>query len=177
MRIVDQAAQRLAGLHWLAYLLTGNRDVSVDVAIESVDFEDEDNPSFSAWMDAWSRRVVIAKALAAIRRELAVSHERMKSARVGKTVLPGRDWVLGPSVGKAGIEKALLALDVFPRAALVLTVLEGMAVADAAVLLDGDTEEVLKARAIGLRELTVNLARPDGDRRQPSGAGIPQWAC
>ena len=144
--------------------------------MESVDFDDVDNPYFAAWMEAWSRRVVIAKALAAVRRELAASRERMRSDNLHKPVLPTPDWTLPSGVGKDGLEMALLAMDVFPRAALVLTLLEGMAVADAAVLLDGSPGEVRKALAIGAQQLTASLARRYVGNCPPPGALAPLGA-
>ena len=68
------------------------------------------------------------------------------------------DWSLSPDTTKADLEKALLAIDPFPRAALLLLVFEGIRMADAAALLDADPALIRKAQAIGLRELTANLA-------------------
>ena len=53
---------------------------------------------------------------------------------------------------------ALLAIDLFPRATLLLLVFEGMQIADAATLLDTEPDLLKKAEAIGLRELTANIA-------------------
>jgi DNA-directed RNA polymerase specialized sigma24 family protein len=60
------------------------------------------------------------------------------------------------------LERALLAIDVFPRAALLLSIFEGVPVADAAILLDAEPQLVRKAQAIGLMELTSRLARMQG---------------
>src|SRR5437899_4040760 len=66
-------AQYAADLHWLAFLLTGRREQSIDLAVETVAEFDTDRPFFAAWMEAWARRVLIAKALTGIREELAAS--------------------------------------------------------------------------------------------------------
>ena len=58
----------------------------------------------------------------------------------------------------AELEKALLAIDLFPRSALLLRVFEGFGMADAATLLDANPALIRKAQAIGLCELTTNLA-------------------
>jgi DNA-directed RNA polymerase specialized sigma24 family protein len=162
MQILEQASRHAADLHWLAFLLTGRRESSLDIAVETVASQDVASPYFSTWMLAWSRRVVIAKALAAIRDELAASTRRTELKRVNKPAMPPRDWALDPGTTKVEIEKALLAIDVFPRAALLLSVFEGVPMADAAVLLDADTDLVRKAQVIGSRELTSNLARMQG---------------
>ena len=73
MRKIGQANQHAASLHWLAFLLTGNREQSVDIAADTTDASGSANPFFESWMVAWSRRVAIAKALTTIRNELAAS--------------------------------------------------------------------------------------------------------
>jgi len=150
------------GIYWLAFLLTGRREPSIAVALDAVDVQDSASSFFSTWMLAWSRRVVIAKALAAIRSELAASADRTASRRAEKATLPPRNWALSRDTTKAQIERALLAIDMFPRCALLLTVFEGVSPEDAAILLDGDRDLVRKAQTIGLRELTFNLARMQG---------------
>jgi DNA-directed RNA polymerase specialized sigma24 family protein len=106
--------------------------------------------------------VVIAKALAAIRCELGISARGMESQRAKKSALPPRGWVSGQEPTKIQIERALLAVEVFPRCAVLLTVFEGMSLEDAAILLDADQDLVRKARMAGLRELTSNLAKMHG---------------
>jgi len=150
------------GIYWLAFLLTGRREPSIAVALEALDGPDCANSFFATWMLAWSRRVVIAKALAAIRGELAASAGRTASRRGEKAALPPRNWSLDGDTTKGQIERALLAIDMFPRCALLLTVFERVSIEDAAILLDGDRDLVRKAQTIGLRELTLNLARMQG---------------
>ena len=162
MRILEQANRHAADLHWLAFLLTGRREPSVEIAVETVGSQDFASPQFSTWMLAWARRIVIAKALSAIRKELHASAQRTKSKRMNKPALPTGGWALDQSTSKVELERALLAIDVFPRVALVLAVFEGVPVPDAAVLLDADPDLVRKAQAIGLRELTSNLAKMQG---------------
>ena len=146
-----------AHLYWLAFLLTGRRDVSVDIALETALLRSEDNAFFNSWMGAWARRVVIATALAEIRRDLAASAQRTKAARIKKSVSP-RNWSLPADTTKGRIEQALLAMDMFPRAALLLSIFEGVRAADAATLLDADIALVKKGVAIGLSAFTANLA-------------------
>jgi hypothetical protein len=102
---------------------------------------------------------VIAKALAAIRDELAASARRTESRRVNKSALSDLDRILDRGATEVEIERALLATDMFPRAALLLAVFEGVTITDAAVLLDAGPDLIRKAQAIGAQELTRNLAR------------------
>jgi DNA-directed RNA polymerase specialized sigma24 family protein len=162
MSAPQQAKNRAAALYRLAFLLTGDRARSLDVALEAIDSGDCTNSFFSGWMMAWSQRLVIAKALSGIRDDLAASARRTATLSIEKFALPPRDRLLDPDADGTGrqIETALLAIDVFPRSALLLTVFEGMSPDDAAILLDADRDLVRKARIVGLQELTRNLA-PD----------------
>jgi hypothetical protein len=65
--------QGAADLHWLATLLTGSREIAVDVTVHAIDSGGGENSFFSNWISAWSRRLVIARALTAVREELGVS--------------------------------------------------------------------------------------------------------
>jgi DNA-directed RNA polymerase specialized sigma24 family protein len=158
----EPASERMVDLYWLAFLFTGHSESSVEIAIESLDSQDEANPFFSTWMSAWSRRVVIAKALSSIRKDLVDSANRTKSAHTGKSAFPPRDWTLNPAPTKAQLEAALLTIDVFPRCALVLSFFEKASLEDTAVLLNADRSLVGKAQLIGLQELNRNLARMQG---------------
>jgi len=162
MQTLEQANKRAADLYWLAFLLTGHRGLSVDATLEAVAFPSDANPFFSAWMVAWSRRVFIAKALATIRNELAASARRTASKGAEKTALPPRNWTLHRDTTKVQLESALLAIDVFPRCALVLSVFEGVSLEDVALLLDSERGLVRKAQMVGLRELTRDLAQKQG---------------
>jgi DNA-directed RNA polymerase specialized sigma24 family protein len=150
---------RVVDLHWLAFLLTGDHESSIEIIAESADSLDDSNAFFSTWMLSWSRRLVIAKALAKVRDQLAASTRRTESVRISKRALAPRGWELGPNSSRSDLQEALLAIDLFPRAAVVLSIFEGMSVQDAAVLLDVNPDLVKKGRAIAVRELTANLAR------------------
>ena len=159
-------------IYWLAYLLTGQREPSLDVALEAIDLSDDANPFFSTWMLAWSRRLVIAKALPVIRDELAASARRTASMRDTKPTLPQPGWALDRRTTKIQLDRALLAIDPFPRCALLLSIFEGMALEDAAILLDVDQRLVRKGQIAGLRELTRNLAKMQGCISTPT-KGFP----
>jgi DNA-directed RNA polymerase specialized sigma24 family protein len=151
-----------ADLYWLAFLLTGRQDVSIHIAADTAVSGDHASPFFGEWMRGWQRRLVVGRALTAIHDELADSARRTQLARgtdsVRGSAAQQRNWSLSADTTKADLQEALLAIDTFPRAALLLLVFERMRMADVAVLLDSDPELIRKAQAIGLRELTANLA-------------------
>jgi len=156
MPTLTQIDRQAGDLYWLAFLLTGRREAGVDVAVEALDSADG-NAFFSALMLAWARKVVIAKALGVIRQELAASALRIASARARNHPTP-RNWSLSSEATKVELERALLAIDAFPRCVLLLSLFEGMSLDDATVLLDVDRELIRKAQAFALQELTNNLA-------------------
>lgn len=160
----QQTNQQATSLYWLAFLLTGHREASVDAAVEALDSA-ESNTFFSAWMMAWARKVVISKALAAIRQELAESAVRLASLRGRNYPAPPRNWALAPGATKVQLERALLAIDTLPRCVLLLSLFEGLSLDDATVLLDVDRDLVRKAQALALQELTRNLAGMAGAAR------------
>jgi len=161
MTTENDTRNHVADLYWLAFLLTGHEDLSIEIAADTAVSGDYASPFFSDWMRGWQRRLVIGRALTAIHDELADSARRTQLARAnssaGSSVAP-RNWSLNPDTTKADLQQALLAIDLFPRAVLLLGVFEGMRMEDAAILLKADSALIRKAQAIGLRELTANLA-------------------
>jgi DNA-directed RNA polymerase specialized sigma24 family protein len=167
-------------LYWLAFLLTERQDLSVDIAAETAMSSDDASPFFAEWMRGWQRRLAIGRALTAIHNELANSARRTQLAHANGSAAPQRNWSLSPDTTKADLQQALLSIDLFPRAALLLLVFQGIRVADAAILLDADPALIRKAQAIGLRELTINLAdqnSPEDQRRNKSATGAPKKLC
>ena len=164
-REARDAKKEAVDLSWLAYLLTGRRDISIDFAGDTAVATDDADSFFATWMRTWSRRIAIAKVLAPIHAELAASARRTDLAKAPVSAPPPREWSPSPDTTKRQIEEALLAIEVFPRAALLLLVFEGVRITDAAALLDSDAALVRKAQAIGARELASNLAPKDGLQR------------
>lgn len=171
MQLTEQANGRAADLYWLAYLLTGERAPSLDLTLETLDLDNRTSGFYSSWMLSWSRRVVISKALAAVREELGASARRTESWRVGRTAPAPPNWQIAPGANKIQLERALLAIDIFPRCALVLSIFEKLSPHDTAVLLGTDTELIRKAQVIGLVELTRNLARMQGGTCEARAGG------
>ena len=169
MEPVEQAKRNVADLHWLATVLTGSRETAADVTLQALDSEDGTNSFFSIWMDTWSRRIVIAKALATIREEIIQSTRRTASFDTKKSKLPPRSWALDGKTTRSDLERALLPIDAFPRAAVLLLLFERVPLRDSAVLLDAEPDLVRKGLAEGVRELTINLAAMQGWKSEGTG--------
>lgn len=158
MTTENDTRKHVADLYWLAFLLTGREDLSIEIASDAAVSSDHARPFFSDWMRGWQRRLVIGRALSAIHDELAESERRTQLGTASGSAAPPRNWSLSSDTTKADLQQALLAIDLFPRAVLLLRVFEGIRMEDAATLLDADPALMRKAQAIGLRELTANLA-------------------
>jgi hypothetical protein len=90
-----------ADLHWLVFLLTGQRELSIDITVEAAISRDDANSFLDTWMQAWSRKMVIANARAVIRHELAESAHRTELASIDRWKVPPREWSLDPGTTKA----------------------------------------------------------------------------
>jgi DNA-directed RNA polymerase specialized sigma24 family protein len=157
--VPERTTQSAADLHWLSALLTGRREIALDVTEQSIAPAVDASTFFSTWMLAWSRRLVIAKALTAVREDLVASARRTAGRRAGRSALPPRSWAPDRGTTKSDLERALLSMDVFPRAVVLLLVFEALPLNDAAILLDAEPDLVRKAQTAGVRELTIKLAR------------------
>jgi DNA-directed RNA polymerase specialized sigma24 family protein len=170
-RNTEDIRKDAADLWWLAFLLTGRQDLSIEIASDAaVSAADYASPFFADWMRGWQRRLVIGRALTAIHDELTESARLTQIARVhglaGNSAALKRNWSLSPDTTQADLQEALLSIDLFPRAALLLLVFEGIRMADAVILLDADPALIRKAQAIGLHELTANLADKNWPKEQ-----------
>ena len=123
-------------------------------------------------MLAWARKIVIAKLLGAVRDELGASARRMELRRVGPGVPTRGSRQLLRGTTKIQFERALLAIDLFPRCALVLSAFEKLSREDTAVLIGGDRELVRKAEAIAFAELTRNLLQMQSGRSEVTGSTV-----
>jgi DNA-directed RNA polymerase specialized sigma24 family protein len=129
----------------------------------AMDRNDSSNPFFRNWVVSWARKLVIVKARNAVDAELAVSarRTRQRPSNAGLDTPQPVDWNLA-DFDKLELERALLAIDVLPRWALLLTVFERASISDAASLLNVEYDLLTFARTIGLRELACNIAREQG---------------
>jgi len=153
--IEDHAAE----LHWLAYLLTGSHDRSVRAITKALDADDYANPAMADFMLSWSRKLVIAESMDTMRPELLESAWR--TARLEEpdpASLAAVRPISSQQMTTPELERALLAIDLFPRCALLLTVFEKLSLGDAALLLNADKALVRKAQSQGLLELARAVA-------------------
>ena len=106
---------------------------------------------------------MIAAALGAIAPELTDSVRRVERSRLEDVAylgsLSSENWVDVQNITRLEFEQAVLALDVFPRCALLLTVFERLSIRDTAILVGADEAMVRKARRLGLIDLTRNIGR------------------
>ena len=126
------------------------------------DFGGRNNPVFTQFMTAWSRKLITASSFEAIRPELRESALRVEQAPDSDPAeLEGLGIPAGSGYGsitRPELEQAVLAIDLFPRYALLLTVFEKLPVADAALLLNASQALVRKGQRQALIELTRNIA-------------------
>ena len=110
-------------LYWLTYLLTGNADQGLQAFDRALDFAKNENPAFEGFMQSWSRKLIVMEALGTIRKDLQASIARTAKQTVEAQ---GRLQIAKPEIGKDAFEGAVIAIDAFPRCAMLLTIFEGM---------------------------------------------------
>ena len=159
-KLIETFEENASQLYWLAFLLTGNAERSVQAFDRALDFDEDENPAFGEFMSTWTRKLIIVEALGTMEKELRASRQR--TARLGEE--PSGNPCLGrPSyIGKAAFEEAVTAIDAFPRCAMLLTIFEGMSIQAASVLLHEDEALTRKAQQIGIVQLTRHLAGDSG---------------
>jgi hypothetical protein len=153
--------QRRSELLSLAYLLTGDAEVSVAAVAEMRG----GGGFFDDWMEAWARRVAVSKALSGVHSQLAASIARTRQAarrEPADGAIPSASGGADRGVTEGQLRDALFALDLFPRCALVLTVYERMPFADVAVLLGVEERFLARVLAVSARELARKLALEQG---------------
>ena len=139
-------------LCWLAYLITGDWDQGIEAVVTVLCSEGSEH-QLSA--DS-ARRPVVAAAVGVVGPELRKSASRAAQTAEKELVLTGLSTQVST---RQELQRGLLAIDVFPRCALLLTVLEGWSIEDAALLLDVDEALVLHARNLGLIQLVCAQSR------------------
>jgi hypothetical protein len=159
-QLIEVFEENSSELYSLAFLLTGNTDRGVEAFNRALDF-DEDNPVFGKFMNAWARKLIIVEALATIKNELRMSKQRVVRAAEDELAKDVR-LKKRPYIGREEFEEAVIAIDAFPRCAMLLTIFEGMSNKAAAVLLNEDETLTRKAQRLGIVQLTRNLAGDSG---------------
>lgn len=163
----------------LAFWLTGDPAATIDAVAEALDGHDAADGFFQALMTVWARKLVIAKALGAVHSQLAASIHRTRIRSAGVPPdwdsLPPPAWTARHEVTRAYIDKALLAIDLFPRCTLLLLVFEKLSLDDVSTLLNADKELVKKAEEIAFTELTRNIALEQG--WAPTSGARASWTA
>jgi len=163
MYTVEDAYGPASNLYWIAFLLTGRSELSLNVILEVLDSENGLDLISSPQTLPGVRTRVIIRALAAIREEVSAWAQQAALQSSDPTVLSLSSWPIGPNITQAQLEEAILDIDVFSRCALLLTVFEGLTVDEAAELLYSNREMIDCGREGGLRELTRNLSSITSD--------------
>jgi hypothetical protein len=65
MMLTQVFEEHVAELYWLAYLITGDQDRSVQAFTDALDC-DEANPTFREFMISWARKLVVVAALSLV---------------------------------------------------------------------------------------------------------------
>jgi hypothetical protein len=169
--LIETFEKNASELYWLAFLLTGNADRSVQAFDRALDFDEDENPAFGDFMNTWARKLIIVEALGTMEKELRASRQR--TARLGEE--PASNPCLGrPSyIGKDEFEEAVLAIDAFPRCAMLLTIFEGMSIGQASVLLNAEEALTATAQRMGIVQLTCNLSSDNGRDPYPEPGRNP----
>jgi DNA-directed RNA polymerase specialized sigma24 family protein len=149
-----------ARLCTLAFFITNDWNIAIDAVARALVAGWENDELSNAPTLCTACRLVVAESIAAISPEL-----RDSAARIGGMSTELQEW-LGPlpetSAGRAptsaDVEQALLAIDGFPRVALLLTIFEGFSIEDAGRFLETNDTLVRDAQVIGLLALTRLLS-------------------
>jgi hypothetical protein len=141
-------------LCWLAFLVTEDWHLSLEVVSSIFDGVHGSFPRERLIVKA---RLVAAAAVAAIKSELPGSARRTEQVVATDWKRLKKQSSECAPLTKVALQRALLAIDIFPRCALLLTVLEGLSIDDAVLLLDESPTLVRGALGLALLQLTRNL--------------------
>jgi hypothetical protein len=147
--MIETFEENMSELYSLAFLLSGTEDRGVEAFDRALDFEDED-----------PRQMIIGEALGTIRTDLRASKQRV--ARAADEGLANARWKRRAYIGREEFEEAVVAIDAFPRCAMLLTIFEGKSIEEASLLLREDERLTRKAQQMGIVQLTSNLAGDGG---------------
>jgi hypothetical protein len=144
LRIFDQD---MNGLYQLSFLLTGDQQKGERCFVAGIEDCVKENRVFREWARAWTKRVIVAKAI----RELHPRRNHSNSSTVLPTVFSRNRQPSGP-IGHFDLD-AVLGLPDFERFVFVLCVLERYREHECALLLGCSASEVRDARTRAIEEL------------------------
>lgn len=160
--LIETFEKNSSELYWLAFLLTGNTDRGVQAFDRALGFAEGENPVFVRFMSAWARKLVIVEALGTIKKELQLSMQRTARVAGDEKLTDKPAWKQRPAITRNDFEEAVLAIDPFPRCAMLLTIFEGVSIQAASILLHADEALTAAAQRIGIVQLTSVLAGNPG---------------
>jgi hypothetical protein len=159
------------GLRWLAIQLAGDTSWNAVTLAGEAGMGPRADPIFENWVAAWLRKLILARVLQTVSGELRASALHVGQRRLERLTAEHRAAVA--NADRVQLERALSALDLFPRCALLLTFFEDLAIEDVGILLNADKDLVARAAAIAMKELVQTLpARPDWDA---APFGVPRF--
>jgi len=166
---------KMSELYSLAYLLTGDKERSVQAYTGALNAEVHP-PALQRFMISWARKLVIVAADGTIRGQFSAAMLRARTAfgAASKDELAGVARLASADLSRlqrSEVEAVLLAMDVFQRCAMILTIFEGLPVKEVADLLGADAGTVKTAVARGSVELTRKIA---GESR-PESRPLPRF--
>jgi len=130
--------------------------------MDSPSMSDAASPFFQTWMAAWGRKLAIARLLGPVHSELEASLPRTDKYLTRSEGPIPTNWTPCQNMDRSQFERALLAIDFFPRCVLLLSICEKLSLDDLEALLGASKKVAQAARLIGLAALTWNLARASG---------------
>jgi len=140
-RIFEKNMDRL---YLLSLLLTGSQAAAEKCFVQGLGDSKEGNPVFKEWAESWARRTVARNAIQMIR-------PRPTDVLPSEPVADSGGALQPPEIA------VILALPTFDRFAYVLSVLEGYALQECALLLDCSRNEVITARMRALQGVVTSL--------------------
>jgi hypothetical protein len=156
--LIENFEKHSSELYQLAFLLTGNTDRSVQAFTLALDLDEQMNSVFDGF-----RKLIMVEALGTMKTELRKSIVRV-ARMAGDELLGSGRWTQRQGIAKEEFEEAVIAIDAFPRCAMLLTIFEGLPLKTAAIMLDAGEALTAAAQRIGIVQLTRCLAGNNGGR-------------
>src|SRR6185312_5753349 len=138
-------SEHMAGLHLLAYLLTGDRQTAEQVFLSGLEDSIHGNPVFRQWARSWSQRAIIKRAIRAL----------APSPNDPQTPVPLASDVTG-NTELDELVAAVARLNTFQRFVFVLSVLEGYSTTECATLLACTARDVVSAKTEALKAVAAS---------------------
>lgn len=145
--------QDMAGLHLLAFLLTGDHAKAEQCFVAGLNDAVKGNPVFREWARSWSKRAIIKRAI----RMMTPAPGDPRDA-AGAFVSDGEALSATAGDEREALIAAVTVLAPFERFVFVMAVLEGYSIPECALLLGRPAREVLAARTEAVQQ--VSLRRP-----------------